>query len=83
LSSDRLKVTVSNSFEMWLLFKPDEGQWVPLRAVNWSWSGSATNIGGTWILESGATNSFNPQDFDTKTYPQWNSNVTNYIYQPQ
>jgi hypothetical protein len=68
---------------MWMMFKPDGGQWVPLRAVNWSWSGSATNNAGTWTLESGSTHSVNPSSFDTTTYPQWNSNVTNFLYQLQ
>lgn len=77
------QVVASDSMEMWLMFKPTGGQWVPLRAVNWSWSGSATNNTGTWTLESGSTHSVNPSSFDTTTYPQWNNNVTDAVFQQQ
>jgi len=85
VSSNYLQVTASDNMKMWLLFKPDGSNsiFVPLRAVNWSWSGAATNNAGIWTLESGATNSVNPPDFDTTTFPQWNGNVTNFVYQAQ
>ena len=72
----------SDIFEMWMMFQPSNGIPVPLRAVNWFWSGSATNVifgGGPavdWSLESG-TNSVNPQGSDTEIFPVWNSNLTN------
>jgi hypothetical protein len=76
----------TNTFTMWMMFKPTNGIPVPLRAVNWFWSGSATNdvsqIGGNdWQLESG-TNSVNPNDFDTQTYPIWNSDIHNRQWVP-
>ena len=67
----------SDTFEMWLMYQPTNGIPVPIRAVNWSWTGSATNyLGLTWMLKQ-ATNSVNPVDFPTSTFPQWNSDVTN------
>ena len=72
---------LSQDFEMWLLFRPagDPTHWVPLRAVNWGWGGSATNTGGVWLLEAGSgTNTVNPTDFDTLVYPQWTNNITNF-----
>jgi hypothetical protein len=68
LPSQYVRGVASDVFEMWMMFKPNGGQWVPLRAVNWSWSGSATNGPSGWSLQSG-TNSINPTDFDTQTYP--------------
>jgi hypothetical protein len=84
LTNDYLEYNVvTNSFTMWLLFKPDINNacFVPLRAVGWNWSGSATNNVGTWMLESGATNSVNPPDFGTTGFPLWNRNVTNNVWQ--
>jgi hypothetical protein len=54
---------------------------VPLRAVNWSWSGTATNGSSGWTLLSG-TNSINPPDFDVQQYPFWNSNVKDDLFIP-
>jgi hypothetical protein len=71
---------VTDSYTMWLLFQPDSSpsHWVPLRAVDWYWRGSATNGPSGWELESGtATNSVNPQDYPTELFPRWTSNVTN------
>src|ERR1700722_2093952 len=38
-------VVVNQNSEMWLMFKPDGGNWVPLRFVPWYCYGSATNVG--------------------------------------
>jgi hypothetical protein len=64
--------SVTDHFEMWMMFQPSGGICVPLRAVNWYWSGSATNIAGTWTLQAGATNSVNLNDFPTTAFPAWN-----------
>jgi hypothetical protein len=72
-----------NEYEMWLLFRPDglKTHFVPLRAVNWSWSGSATNTATGWSLENGtASNSVNPSDFETEIYPRWTNNITNQYF---
>lgn len=74
LSSNYVFASDSDAMEMWMMFQPSGGNWVPLRAVNWSWSGAATNSSSGWTLLSG-TNSTNPPDFDVQQYPFWNSNV--------
>ena len=79
--SSFLRASVSESFEMWLMFQPTGGHRVPLRAVNWSWSGSATNSSNGWSCSSG-TNSQNPTSFDTETYPAWTDDVTNWHFTP-
>ena len=66
--------SVNDSFTRWLLFKPDGGEWVPLRQVNWSWSAAASLVGGTWSLTSG-TNSPNPTDSDSTAHPEWTDNI--------
>ena len=76
LSGGYVRAEASNSFEMWMMFEPPGGMWVPLRAVNWSWIGSATNGPDGWAVESG-TNSIDPHDFETEEYPAWKSNIRN------
>jgi hypothetical protein len=74
---------MSENFETWLMFTPDGGHPVPLRAVNWFWSGSATNGPDGWGLSSSSDNhSHNPTDFETETYPFWKDNVTHFYWQP-
>jgi hypothetical protein len=69
-----IRGVASGNFEMWMMFLPAGGHQVPLRAVNWSWSGSATNGPSGWGLQSG-NNSPNPSDFETEDYPLWNSSA--------
>lgn len=76
-----LRANASDSFEMSMMFVPPGGHRVPLRAVNWRWSGSATNSPSGWGLSSG-DNSPNPTSFETETYPLWNDNVTHCYYVP-
>jgi hypothetical protein len=77
------QVVRSDSFEMYMEYQPSAGSnWVPLRGVNWSWSGTATNGPNGWGLQTG-TNSANPPDFDVQDYPIWRSNYTNAAWSPQ
>jgi hypothetical protein len=67
---------VENTFTMWFMFSSTNfpSHTVPLRAVNWSWTGSVTNGVNGWCIEDGTvTNSINPLDFDAQYYPQWNN----------
>jgi hypothetical protein len=36
--------------EMWLMFEPQNGSWVPLWRISWTGSGTATGYGNTWSL---------------------------------
>lgn len=78
LTSSYLKETASDSFQMYLMFKPSAGTtptiWVPLRVVNWSWAGEATRSGTAWLLTS-ASNAANPPDADATTHPTWTRNI--------
>jgi len=75
-------VSYSDSFEMWLMFKPDGGQWVPLRKVSWHWDGAGSKYGITWTLDS-HTDPGNPIDTDTTTYPLWTDNINNHPWQKE
>ena len=79
-----VRVDASDAFQMWLMFTPTGGQRVPLRAVDWSWWGFATNGPSGWALGSG-TNSVNPTDYPTETYPSWKSQLVKdpYISYPR
>jgi hypothetical protein len=81
LTSAYVRAEASNSFEMWMMFEPPGGVWVPLRAVSWSWSGSAINGPGGWALESGS-NTVDPPDFETENYPIWKSNIRDHQWIP-
>jgi hypothetical protein len=72
-----IAVSRSDSYEMYLMFKPSGGQWVPLKTVNWNWGGVGTNAIGVWSLSS-HTNSTNLSDADAGTYPIWTQNLTNF-----
>ncbi len=63
--------------KMWLMFQPMNGRWVPLRAVTWNCSGSATNSGTNWILIDRNWTT-NPPDADPMgAFPEWNGNLAN------
>jgi hypothetical protein len=52
---------------------------VPLKAVNWSWWGFATNANGGGLSgweKGGGNNSINPPDYPTENYPFWRSKVS-------
>jgi hypothetical protein len=79
---DYSSVSVSDSFTMWLMFRPTgtNAIWVPLRQVSWSWAGQGdrfTSCG--WILSS-SSHSTNPADTDSTTFPTWTSNVSSLTF---
>jgi hypothetical protein len=78
--SDLIFTSKNLNAKMWLMFQPSGGEWVPLRAVTWNMSGTATNSGAGWILtdRSWATN---PPDSDAiSSYPVWTNNSQNVHY---
>ncbi|MCP9494305.1 MAG: Ig-like domain-containing protein [Pyrinomonadaceae bacterium MAG19_C2-C3] len=71
--------TVNDSFQMWLMFKPsgDNSIFVPLRRVNWGWSGSAERPGTPfWNLVAGSSvQASSPAD--STTHPTWTKRAGN------
>lgn len=84
LSGSYKKATASDSFTMWLMFKPtgSDSIWVPLRSVSWGWSGTAVkNDSGEWSLEN--QNTYTGNCIVTTNHPTWNSNIASYAMQPE
>ncbi len=63
------RMIASGDFSTWLEFVPSGGHPVPLRRINWNWSGDALRSGTTWSLTSAS----NPVtgNVDTQEYPSW------------
>jgi len=77
-----IAVNRQDNMQMWLMYKPNGGQWVPLRKVNWGWNGSGTLSGGGWHLSVNQPSPNVGNDTDTKQPPEWTTNVTGYFPQP-
>ena len=77
LTSSYLNKTVSDSFEMYLMFKPSgtDTIWVPLKRTDWSWSGAASRSGSNWSLDSSSNPT--PSTTDTTSHPVWTRNAAN------
>lgn len=77
-------ISVNDTFTMWLLFKPKNlpgtSIYVPLKKVNWSWSGTGTRSASGWILLNTA-NTQNPTGVDTVDFPEWIANISHFNYQ--
>lgn len=79
------KKTVADNYQMWLMFKPFQGDatdpdhlvstWVPLKVTPWSWRGQARREGTTWVPD-GEASLYSPpaQPAETTTYPMWTLN---------
>jgi hypothetical protein len=77
------KVTCNNSSEIYLLFKPSgqDSIYVPLKVVNWSWSGEATHQVFEWIP---GTSSVPPAiSADTTRYPAWSQRVQDGVWRKE
>lgn len=79
------EVEINDSFQMWLMFKPtgvsESTIWVPLRAVNWGFSGKAVLSGTTWqLMNPNPSQPTNPPDADSITHPRWTQNPATIDY---
>jgi hypothetical protein len=69
-----LNISVINNYEMYLMYKPErEGAiFVPLRVVDWKWTGLAMREGINDIFSLfGSAVTKNPRDKDAQKYPEW------------
>ncbi len=83
LRADFYKVSVTERFETWLMYKPPANgvgvSWVPMRIYSWNWAGTsereadtATNQKtGKWILVSKQPAAQGPQSQKTSQFPEW------------
>lgn len=73
-------VDYSDSFDMWLMYQPNGGQWVPLQKVSWHWDGAGNWNGTNWVMTS-HHDPGSPSGSDTTTHPAWTGNVTDLQWQ--
>jgi hypothetical protein len=68
-----VEVTEAESHQTWLMFQPSvtNSIWVPLKQVNWGWSGDAVLTNGTWTLPSHSNP--DPTVTDATMHPSWTS----------
>jgi hypothetical protein len=73
----------SDNFETFLMFKPGVGSSidVPIRKMQWQWSGLATNSNGTWSLLSSNV-AITATNLNATAHPSWTNNVANLLYSP-
>lgn len=76
LPNDATTVVVGSTYTMWLMFKPSGGDsiWIPLRSVDWRWSGTAKQQDGMWTITK-SDHSESPESVETTKFPIWNGNV--------
>ncbi|MCZ2147886.1 MAG: hypothetical protein LC126_08910, partial [Bryobacterales bacterium] len=77
------RVDVTETFKTYLMYKPDGDPaniFVAIQFAQWSWSATATNIGGVWTVAPDAT--YSPQAStsgtnvsDGSAFPAWDENV--------
>lgn len=61
---------------MYSMFMPPTGGiFVPIRAMNWNWSGHAVFQNNVWSLQNPAANA-DVNDFDVYAHPQWSTNTS-------
>ncbi len=75
LPSPVQSITTSNTWTMWLMFKPTGANsvWVPLKKATWSWSTSATRQSDGTYVKGTSTDPSNVTFEDTIQYPQWSN----------
>ncbi len=72
LPSGTTKVTASEAFTTWVMYKPDGGVWVPLSNYNWNWSETFQFANASWSLtQASPTTPPTYASSPTDTPPTW------------
>jgi hypothetical protein len=68
---------IGEAYKTWLLWRPAGTDTidVPLKRIDWSWSGHVQKSGGTWSLISSSDPS--PSTIDTTLHPEWTWTIPN------
>ncbi len=70
------KSTCSDEFETWVIFKPNDGQWISLGKFTWKWSGIMTRISSTeWSLVADPVT--HTEQVYTSNHPKWSDRSVN------
>jgi hypothetical protein len=80
--ADKIAVNYSDTFDMWLMYQPNGGKWVPLQKVTWHWDGVGNWNGTNWVMTS-HTDPGNPSGSDTTVHPTWTGNNDDLTWQPE
>jgi hypothetical protein len=75
-------VDYSDSFDMYLMYQPNGGKWVPLQKVSWHWDGAGSWNGTNWVMTS-HHDPGSPLGSDKTTHPTWTGNYTDLQWQPE
>lgn len=81
------RATANDSFQMYYMFRPTgvSGStiWVPLKVVNWGWSGEAETTKGDppYRLVTSAKNA--DPAAETTNFPQWTTNAEDGVFVPE
>lgn len=75
LPSPVQSITISNTWTMWLMFKPSGANsvWVPLKKASWSWSSSATRQPDGTYIKGTSNDPSNVTFVDATQHPQWSN----------
>jgi len=76
-------VTVHDTFETYLMYKPDGGIWVTLRMMTWHWGGAASKDSqNVWSLVNGSQDAAADPSVNSVDQPQWFDYYHNYDWYP-
>jgi hypothetical protein len=74
-------ISSTERYSMFLMYKPTGAAiWVPLKKIDWNWSGQAYKSDTGWILDN-CTYLTNPESADCITLPTWSGNFTGLLWQ--
>jgi hypothetical protein len=82
VQANLVQLSVTDSFSTFVMFIPDEPLAipVPLRRVDWTWSGTASFTNGQWILTS-PNSAITANNQNTLSFPTWTNVFRNYNLQ--
>ena len=84
LNNQMKSIRIVDDFTMFVMFKPNspDSIWIPLRSINWSWTGTALkNQQNVWQLDDANTSNATGKSIETDEFPTWDGNIKEFSYQ--
>jgi Bacterial TSP3 repeat len=74
----RTTIEIAESFQTYLMFRPDGSAscYVPLRKINWNWGAKAT-AADSWAAVTDPVSVVDAASVETDLHPEWNDNARN------